>query len=71
MLKGTHTAQICMTVLLSYFLITLAEFIWKRSLLVISEILELLVNMFTTDGKYSLRNRQKLPPPIQILLCNF
>ena len=71
MLKGTHTAQICMAVLLSYFLITLAEFIWKRSLLVISEILELLVNMFTTDGKYSLRNRQKLPPPTQILLCNF
>ena len=41
---------------------------WKMSLLVICEVLGLLFNTLTTDGKYSLRGRENLPQPIQMQL---
>ena len=40
----------------------------KKSLLVISEMLRLVVNTFTADEKYSLFNRNNLTQPIQMQL---
>ena len=37
----------------------------EKSILVKSQILRLVVNTFTTDYKYSLKNGQNLPLPIQ------
>ena len=42
---------------------------WKKSLLVIWKILELLVKTLTADHKFSLLNRDKLTRPIQMQLC--
>ena len=42
------------------------ELSWKKSLLVIQKVLGQLVNTLTTDGKYSLLNREKLTQPIQM-----
>ena len=41
---------------------------WKSSLLVIRELLELFVNILTTDDKYSLLNSEILPKLIQMQL---
>ena len=42
------------------------KLIWKKSLLVVQKILELLVNKLTPNDKYSLLNRGKLTQPIQM-----
>ena len=39
---------------------------WKVSLLLISEILGLFVNILTNDGRYFLRNKEDSPQPIQM-----
>ena len=57
-----------MTVVLLDFLITLEEFQWEKSILVISEILRPFVNTFTPDEKYSVGTRDNLPQPIQMEL---
>ena len=43
---------------------------WKKSLLVLCKILRLFVNKLTTDGKYSLLNRDDFTQPIQILVSH-
>ena len=48
--------------------ITLRKISWKMSLLVIFEILELFLNIFTVDDKYSFPNSENLPQPIQLQL---
>ena len=42
----------------------------KMTLLVISEILGLFVSTLNADDKYSLRNSNNLPQPIQMQLSN-
>ena len=44
----------------------LAKLGYKKSILIRSEILELLLNKFTGNYKYSRSNRQNLPLPIEI-----
>ena len=39
------------------------------SLLMISQIFGLFLNMLTADDKYSLRNKKHLPQPFQMQLC--
>ena len=46
------------------------KFSFRMSLLVICKILGLFVNTLTTDGKYSLFNRDNLKQPIQMQLSN-
>ena len=57
-----------MAVVLLDFSISLEEFQWEKSILVISEILRPFVNTFTPDDKYSVGNRYNLPQPIQMEL---
>ena len=42
---------------------------WKKSLLVIHNILRLFVNTLTVNDKHYLHNRDNLPQPIQMQLC--
>ena len=51
-----------------FFLSLSREWIWKMSLLVISEILELFLNTLTADDKYSLRKSENFWQPIQMKL---
>ena len=46
------------------------KFSWGMFLLVICKILGLFLNTLTTDGKYSLLNRDSLKQPIQMQLSN-
>ena len=56
----------CMTAFLSNFSITLSEILsLKMSLLIISKILGLFVNIMTVDEKYSLHNSEDLWQSIQ------
>ena len=42
---------------------------WKKSVLVTSGILGLFVNTLTAEYKYSRRNMQNFPQPLQTQLC--
>ena len=57
MLKGPKTAYLCTAVFLPYFLITLKENELKISVLVVSNILRLFVNILTPDERYSLSGK--------------
>ena len=58
-----------MAVFLSYFLITMKRYQFENSILGVSEILRLFVNILTLDDKYSLSAKSEcLTKPIQIQL---
>ena len=58
-----------MAVFLSYFLITMKTYQFENSILGVSEILRLFVNILTLDDKYSLSVKSEcLTKPIQIQL---
>ena len=58
------------TAIPSYCFITLIKIGLDNVHLSISEILGVLVNTLTADNKYSLRNMEDLPEPIQLQLFN-
>ena len=56
----------CTATLPLYCFITLAKIKMGNAGVSVSEILGVFVNTLTSDGKYSLRNRQNLPQSIQL-----
>ena len=56
----------CTATLPLYCFITLAKIKMGNARVSVSEILGVFVNTLTSDGKYSLRNRQNLPQSIQL-----
>ena len=63
-----NTAVICVIVVSSVLFITLGNFSWEKSFLVISNILKLFLNIFTPDKIYCLCNRENLLESVQIKL---
>ena len=52
----------------TYCFITLAKIVFENIRCSVSEIVGVFVNTLTADEKYSLRNRDNLPQPIQLQL---
>ena len=65
-----NSLETCTTAIPSYCFITLVKIRLDNVHLSISEILGVLVNTLTADNKYSLRNREEIPEPIQLQLFN-
>ena len=59
----------CTAALPSHFCIILAKIELENIRLSVSEILKVFVNTLNASEQYSLRNRKKLPQPVQLQLC--
>ena len=64
-----NSLKTCTAALPSHFCIILAKIELENIRLSVSEILKVFVNTLNASEQYSLRNRKKLPQPIQLQLC--